>query len=298
MFKPAVHRILVPVTLDEEGILAIRQAMCIRGKFYPHMTLLYVVPKKSFFFRRFRPMARRRYKKYSYENFYRFTADYFEGQIPKFVRLKMRQGTLIRVLIFLIRRLKYDLVVLNKKLEQRDKMLSAWEAGIRLIVGEASCPVLTFNGSLCSRNINRIMVPVDIKRLHKHNVAWAIELALRFQAQIHLVSVLCANIETNKSYVYRKVRSMEEWIRKSDIPCEVTILREADKKFYQIIPDLINREGPDLVIIMTHQEAILDINYIGRLASEVIGKSEYPVFCITPKKETLFSILPKTFGYK
>lgn len=291
MFRTTVHSVLVPVTLNEEGTSAIRQAMCIYGKFYPHITLLHVIPSRPLSFRWFRPVARKRCRRQAFDRFQKFVAAHFHGEIPPFISLKLKQGTLVKTLVSQINRLKYDLVILNKKLEQRPKMQPAWEAGIRLVVGEAFCPVLTFNGTPCDNQISRIMVPVDISRPHKHNVAWAIELALRYHAAVHIVSVLGSNIKMEKSRIYRKVKMIERKIRSAHLPCEITILRSEDKKLHEVIPGFINRHRPDLVLIMTHQEAVLDINYIGKLASGVLKESEQPVFAITPKKETLVTSL-------
>jgi nucleotide-binding universal stress UspA family protein len=291
MFKTTVHSILVPVKLNEDGINAIRQAMNIHGKFYSRITLLYVIPRKNIFYRLFHPVGQLRYKQRTLAEFKEFVSRCYGGTIPRFVRLRIKQGTLIKVLISRINRIKYDLVVINKKLEQRPKMIQSWEAGISLVVGEAFCPVITFNGTPSESGIHKIMVPVDIGRKHKHNIAWAIELAKRYNAGVHVVSVLSSKIKTEKSRIYRKISIIKKWLGKNDIPCEVTILRSTEKKPYQMVPEFINSNRPDMVLIMTHQEAILDINYIGKMAASVIKQSELPVFSITPKKETLITIL-------
>lgn len=289
MLKTTIHSILVPLTLDEEGVKAIQQALCIRDKFYSHITLFYAYPENNILFSRFRLIARQRHRKQVFLQFRHFVEAYFGGDIPSFVKLKMQQGSLVKTLISQIHFRKYDLVVLNKNLERHASQLENWENGIKKVVGEAFCPVLTFNQNPCQEKIKNIMVPIDIRRPHKHNVEWAIEMARHHQAQIHLVSALNVNIKMEKSIIYKKVKTIERAINMQGLECESTIIQDVDRPIYEIIPEFINQQKPDLVLILTHQESILNSNHIGMLASEIIKNSKLPVFSITPRKETLIT---------
>ncbi len=298
MIKTTVHSILVPLQLNEEGVNSIKQAMVIHKRFNTKVTFLFTIPKKNLLHRMFHPMRQIIHKRYAFKKLREFVSEYYDGQIPKFVRLKVKQGGLVKSVVSFLNCLKYDLIVINKKYEQRSNILQSWESGIKLIVGEAFCPVLVFNGTPSHADIHEILVPVEINRRHKHNIVWAIELAGRYNAKIHLVAVISDKILLEKSRAHRKVRAIERWLGKLNIPCEVTFLRTSDNKPHQKLAEYINHAKKDLALVMTHQEAVFDMNYIGKTASEVIKEAEHPVFVITPKKETLITTLIDVLKYK
>ena len=291
MINTIIHNILVPVKLTSEGINSIKQAMVIHERFNTKITFLYTIPKRSLLYRIFHPVGQIRHKRHASKELKKFISEYYGGKIPKFVKLKVRQGAIVKILVSIISAIRYDLIIINKKLEQKSSLLQSWESGIKLIAGEAFCPVLIFNDTPPETEINEILVPVEINRRHRHNIIWAIELAKRYNAAVHLVSVLNSKIKVEKSRIYRKVNRIKLWLVKSNISCETTFLRSLDNKPHQKIAEYINHAKKDLALIMTHQEAVFDINNIGKMASEVIKESEHPIFVITPKKENIVTIL-------
>lgn len=292
MIKTTVHRVLVPITLDEQGASAIRRAQEIHEKFETKITLLYVVPEESVITNWFRPIRKQSNLLQHRKDFKAFVMEYFGGTFPSFIRLKVRSGSLTKCIVRILNHFRYDLVVLNKKLEQSPKMQSAWANGIKLIVGEALCPVLTYEGDDKPFDIKTIMLPVDIFQPHKHKVAWAIRLAKVFGSNVHVVSALRANVEEEDSMIYKKMKGIQFRLEEEGIATEITLLREEPgKELHDLIPDFIDETNPDLTLIMTHQENIFDFNYIGKLASEVILRTKPPVFSITPKKETIVATL-------
>ena len=291
MQEASIHNILVPVTLDEHGINSIKQALIIQARFGSQITLLYVIPRYNRLGKYISPSKLPKYKNRSFFKFVRFVNSFFDYNIPPYIQLKMQQGGLIKILVLFIYRAAYDLIIINKKMEGRPEMQKKWENQIRIIVREAYCPVITFNGIPTKAKKTQILVPIDIRRRHKHNIVWAAKLAREYDAGIHLVSVLNENITREKSRINFKIWKINELLEKQKIPSKISFLRGDEKNKHQLISDFINASKPDLVVIMTHQEVLLNINSIGEMASSVIRKSEYPVFSITPKKESLFSIL-------
>ena len=291
MKETNIHNILVPLTLDEHGMNSVRQAMIIQDRFDSQITLLYVIPRYNRLGKYIRPAKLRRYKRRSFFKFARFVNSFFDHHIPPYIRLKMQQGSLVRVMISFIYGATYDLIVVNKKMEGRPEMQKKWENQIRIIIREAYCPVITFNDIPTKAKKNQILVPIDIRRHHKHNIVWATRLAREYQAGIHLVSVLNKKIAREKSRINFKIWKITELLDKQKIPSQISFLRGNEKNKHQLMAEFINMNKPDLVVIMTHQEVLVNINSIGEMASSVIRQSEYPVFSITPKKESLFSIL-------
>ncbi len=55
------------------------------------------------------------------------------------------------------------------------------------------------------------------------------------------------------------------------------------------------KNRPDLTIIMTHQESVMNENYIGRFAGEIIHNCPTPVLSIVPGHDNVFSMLLNSF---
>ncbi|MFV0268821.1 MAG: universal stress protein [Draconibacterium sp.] len=291
MAETTIHHILVPVTLDEHGINSIRQALILSRKFDSKVTLLYVAPRFSMLGKYYRPMERLHYKREAFARFKKFVKDFFDQGIPGFIRLKLRKGSLQKWVVSFIHRAKYDLVVINKRLGNDASGLRKWSDQVSQMVAEAYCPVVTFDGVPSEEEKHKILVPIDIRRRYNHNVKWAAELAKKYNAKIHLMSVLNEKMKRENSSIHIKIWKIEDWLLKQDIACETTLLRGDEKEMHKIVPDFINESKPDMVVIMTNQEVLINIKSIGKMASNVIKQSEYPVFTITPKKESLFTIL-------
>lgn len=288
MIKTNMHRVLVPVSLDEQGVSAIQHAKEIQEKFNATITLLYVVPDESILTEWFRPV-RKQSKLLQYQKQLKhFVGKEFGGKVPKFVRLKVRPGSIAKAIVHTLNHFRFDLVILNKMIGYDQQNSSVWESGIKFIVGEARCPVLTYNGGDKPFRIQTIMLPVDIMQPHQQKVSWATRLAHTWDARVHVVSALRLNIKEEDSTIYRKMKDITQTLEDEGIETGMTLLREDPGiKLGDIMRNFINEAQPDLTLVMSHKENIFDFNYIGGLASEIILNTDAPVFCITPKRETL-----------
>lgn len=298
--KPNVRHILVPIQRGDEGPKSVIQAIIFREKYGSQITFLYTIPKRNLYYRLIHPMDLIRKKKQAFFEVKAMLSNYYGGNIPQFVRIKIKKGNLVQVLIRIIYRGKYDLLIINKNLERRPSLRQSWESGIIRIVGEAFCPVVIFGEKISSNGVRKILVPVENNRRHRHNLLWAADLAERYHASVNLVSFLSGNITMEQSRVFRKALRIRKWFEKQQISCEISLLEIKGQARHDVLCKFIQKSQPDLVLIMTHQETLFDINHIGKLASGVIREAETPVFAITPKKETLFTalldfMLPKKF---
>lgn len=288
MIKTNMHRVLVPVSLDEQGLSAIQRAKEIHEKFHANITLLYVVPDESILTEWFRPVKKQTKLLQYRRQFKDFVVKQFGGKFPRFIRLKVRHGSLAKMIVRISDHFRYDLIILNKQIGADSRSTSAWESAIKFVVGESRCPVLTYNGGTNAFDVRTILLPVDIMQPHQQKVIWVSRLAKAWKAKVHVVSALTLNIKEEDSSVFRKMKDIEIKLENEGIDTKLTLLREeSGTKLCDIMRDFINHEKPDMTLVMTHQENILDLNYIGRLASELILNTNAPVFCITPKKKTL-----------
>ncbi len=292
MIRKSLNRILVPVTLDEEGRSAVQRALQIQKQFDSHITFLYAVQEENAFSGLFRRDSKSKSVLRARKQLKEFIEAETGGHIPSFVRLKVRYGSLTKSTIRLINHFRYSMIFLNRKLGDGTEQGKGWKNGIRLIVGEARSAVLTYNGGDEAFEVKTIMFPVDLFQPHRKKVEWAIYLAKTLQAKVHVVAAVLDGIKEEDSSVYRKMKAIQFQLEDQNINTEFTLLREdGSRKLCQLVPDFINSVQPDLTLIMSHQERLFDFNYVGRLAYEMLMNTKPPVFCIHPRRTSILSVL-------
>ncbi len=135
--------------------------------------------------------------------------------------------------------------------------------------------------------IKRILLPVDVTKNSDKKVAWAISLAKKFGASIHIVSVQHLEIKSVHSLSYKIGRRIELDILKQGIDVNLVLLKAGKRTADEVVLDYAKIFKPDLLVIMTHQETILFDNYLGAFAREIIHKSTVPVISVVPRKDNL-----------
>lgn len=287
----AVNKVLIPITLNEEGKNVIRRAVNFHKRYDCEVSLLLSVDEDSGLPSWLSQFFRNRSALLPAEDQLRmFVSDNMpEFSIPEYMHLLVESGSMMLGVKRVQQKNPHDLLLLNKKLITDPKAQSSWENSIKLIIQEAHCPVLTYAGGNQPIQASKILLPIDLFQPHRGKLIWAERLAHGYQADVHIVSAIKNTLVLEETAVYRKIKEARFHLEKAGIKTETTILMEdAGKTVNQMIPEFINATKADLTVLMTHQESIFDFNYIGRVASEVILKTDTPIFCIAPEKYSLF----------
>jgi len=293
---PEINRILVPVPLSKDCKIAIQQAMIFHKVYGTEITLLHVETKFSIFHNVFRPARLKKHIKRARKRLKKYARNYFGGKIPDFISIHVSTGELIQGILLAAKKTKCDLIIISKgeRIVSRLSFLKNENAD-KLISG-AVCPVLTISGKHTEKGIKNILIPVDITKKITNKIAWVKYLAKRFNATVHVVSVLNLDITPIKSLAYRKALGIETSIKKAGLEVKVELIKSKDQSMHEVVLSHIHELKPDLVLMMTHQESILFDNYIGKFAAEIIHRSESPVFNLVPRKETLTGNLLDSFA--
>mgnify|MGYP006288150471 CR=1 FL=1 len=155
------------------------------------------------------------------------------------------------------------------------------------LIAEAVCPVMTISDRPACHSIKDILLPVDIFKETANKVAWAISMAKKFNARLHVVSVVEMDIKPQDSLSYKKCKKIEDAIRKEGIEVDTVLLKSEKRSMAQSVLDYSAEINPDLIMIMTHQESALIDNYLGNFAREIIHRSTVPVFSAVPGKKSI-----------
>lgn len=141
----------------------------------------------------------------------------------------------------------------------------------------------------------KVLCAVDFSEFTNQIVAYASEVAKRFDSELHLIHVI-PNLNYFTPYesfltpenlvaIERNIegeveKDFDKIIKKLDMPVKKAI--KTGVTFVEII-DYIKTEGIDLVVIGTHGRSGIEHILIGSVAEKVVRKSPCPVLTIRPK---------------
>ncbi|WP_372639925.1 universal stress protein [Ancylomarina sp.] len=288
-YTPEIKKILVPITNRDEGALVLKHAMAFHEIYACEIILLYVIRKKTVVQSLMQEDKQKERIEISERKLEVFALDFFGGKLPEFVSLKVVKGRLIQAILKSAEESKCDLIIIKKRKPVLRKF--RFIKNEDELIASSACPVLTIPENKIETSINDILIPVDIRKKVDTKVAWVKYLALKFNAKVHIVSVLDLDIAPNSSLAYQKALSIEESMKKVGLEANVLLLKSKGRNKQDVILSHIEALKPDFVLMMTHQESILFDHYIGEFASEVIQKSTSPIFSLVPRRETLMSQL-------
>lgn len=141
----------------------------------------------------------------------------------------------------------------------------------------------------------KILCPVDFSEFTENIVSYAVEIAKRFDAEIHLLHVIPnlnyftpyesfmtpENLIAIEKNIEREVeKDFEKITKKIDIPFKKAI--KTGVAFVEII-NYIKEESISLVVMGTHGRSGLEHILIGSVAEKVVRKSPCPVLTIRPE---------------
>lgn len=292
---PEIRKILAPVPLGSDCKIAIQQAMVFHKVYDSEIILLHVETEFSFFHKLLRPDRLKKHIKRAKKKLKKYAKNYFGGEIPDFISMQVSIGELIEEILLAAKKTKCDLIIISKGERIFSRLSFLKNENADKLISGAVCPVLTISGKHTEKGIKDILIPVDITKKITNKVAWVKYLAEKFNAKVHVISVLNMEIPPLKSLAYRKALEIETSMKKAGLEVNVELLKAKNQSMHEVVLSYIGELKPDLVLMMTHQESILFDNYIGKFAGEIIHRSESPVFNLVPRKETIIENLFSSF---
>lgn len=151
------------------------------------------------------------------------------------------------------------------------------------IVTASPCPVITIRAGVnVGRNLAKIVAPIDSSMETRQKIPYVSELALMFDAEVHLLTLYTTTVEN----VRRTIRSYTKQAAK--------YLKEHEVKFVNVEMDSENisisaieyaqKIDANLIAIMTEQEKTTANLWLGPYAQQMVHHSPIPVLSIHPKE--------------
>ncbi|HYQ57587.1 MAG TPA: universal stress protein [Draconibacterium sp.] len=276
--KHRSNSILAHIPQSSAGEQFLKQALFITNAIGMRIFLLDVIKPSSFFFHNPKSKKNKIRHKEELNGFTEFVKKCLDSNIPDNIILRIAWGKIMSTLITETECGGYEFVMIDKSESQNNENMS--RANVDIYVSKSYCPVLSINKDYPLKQITNIVVPVDISQRTKKHLYWATLFAIKFNAQIHIVSALNIDIEEHKSLAFKNADKIRKMLNERGVKCDIKILKIHNLEKQQAILEYIEEVNPGMVIIRTHQESRFTGKKIGPFVSEIIHGCKMPVFTV------------------
>ncbi len=149
------------------------------------------------------------------------------------------------------------------------------------IVSESLCPVITLKQEPKSKEIKRIILPMDITKESREKVARAVQLAKENDAEIFVVSAYSLSDESIIGKLEVQQKQVADYIKSHNVQVTSNLLKLSDK--VEGILNYVDQNEGDLILITTHQQPDILSSILGSYAKSIIKEAKVPVMSIVPQ---------------
>ena len=166
------------------------------------------------------------------------------------------------------------------------------------VITKSPCPTMAMSSTAAHRGYKNILMPVDSTTNSRQKVNYTIEFAKKFGATLCALGLLGSNEENERKGMDVIMKQIKELAEEYGVSFKSDVLNDVKNRATATV-DYSEKNGADLITIMTDQDAELSGFFLGPYSQQVIHLSKVPVIAIKPKDlfvdETDFP-LPNTSG--
>lgn len=146
------------------------------------------------------------------------------------------------------------------------------------VVSNSTCPVLTVRHGFPCKAINKIVAPIDISKESRFKMAYVSELAVLFNAEVHVITVR----ETNAPDILERLKNYAtqscEYLAQKKVKCVLQDLY--GNNITDLTIEYANKVGAQMIAVMTEQSENAFNLWLGAYAQQMVNHSPIPVLSI------------------
>lgn len=154
------------------------------------------------------------------------------------------------------------------------------------VVSSAKCPVLTMREAKPD-GIKTVVMPIDTSFESRQKAPYAVALAKKFGATIHVLGV---SVDKDKETEYQVAAYTRQVMHSFD---EEGVTYVHEKRLGGNITNITQEYAAsvkaDVILIMTEQEPQIGSFFLGKFAQQMVNHSPIPVMSVTPREDLLIS---------
>ena len=165
---------------------------------------------------------------------------------------------------------------------------SSWEdltigSNTLKVITKSPCPVLSMSERSKNVGYQKIILPIDTSEHTRQKVVLTLELAKQFAAHVYVVGLLADDEGSKKPAMQVMLNQVEVAAKNKGVACSTELLENVLNRAVATVT-FSEKNGGDLITIMTDQDAELSGFFLGPYALQVIHYSKVPVLSIKPEE--------------
>lgn len=150
------------------------------------------------------------------------------------------------------------------------------------IISATDRPVITIRHGSMPRDIQKIVLPIDITTDTRQKVPVTADIAKAFDAEIHVVAVASSQSDEIELKLNAYSRQVTTYLKNREVRFQTSSLR--GDNITNITIEYALDVNADLISIMTEQNFSFSDFVLGSQAQQMLSKSPIPVLSVTPKE--------------
>lgn len=166
------------------------------------------------------------------------------------------------------------------------------------VITKSHCPTMAMNSEAQHKGYNKIVMPIDNTSNSRQKVVYTLEMAKKFNASVHAIALLGKNEESDKPSMELILRQIAELAKEKGVSYHSEVLMDLKNRAVATV-EYVEKNGADLIVIMTDQDAELSGFFLGPYSQQIIHLSKVPVLSIKPAElfTSDLSILSNNSGF-
>jgi len=269
-----MKNILVPIDFSADSINAFEHAIFIANKLNANIRLIHVKKNKNFeapfYFKDFNLSVGK-----SVEDFMNVLINKYKQEVKNQLDYKIREG---KVYIEITNQAKYDdsfLIVMGTHGVSGFEELWIGSNAYR-VVSNSPCPIITIRNGFLHKNLENIIIPIDLSIDSRKKVPFVTEIAMLFKSKVHIIGVSELKSPDILSKLNSYCSQVEEYLKDKKVDYLKNILTGSN--ITELTINYANSVNAELITIMTEQNSNSAF-WLGPYAQQMVNHSPIPVCC-------------------
>ena len=177
------------------------------------------------------------------------------------------------------KKMKVGMIIMGTQGGDSENDLFLGSNSYRLLT-KSSVPVMTVRTVSPNNGYSKILLPIDLSEHSRQKVIMALQLALKFKAELYIIGLLNKNEEQDRFKLEVVLSQIEKMAKVKKLACN-GIIKTTPNKAKTTLTYAKNKRA-DLIITMSDQNAEFSRFILGSYVHQLINDSLIPVLSIPP----------------
>ncbi len=278
LIEVAMKHIIVPIDFSKESINGLRLAIVFANKFDSKIQMVYVQKYPT------------ELGRVEFDEEYRKATQKFEELVKEYspklhnssnLTYMVKKGKIYREIVNQAQAFEDSAIVCSTHGASGFEEFFIGSNAFR-IISATDCPVITIRHGAMPREIEKIVMPIDITSDTRQKVPFTTEIAKAFNAEVHVVAVSTSQNEEVEVRLNAYIKQVCDYLKDFNIRFQTANLH--GDNLTDLTIEYALDVNADMISMMTEQSVSLSNFVLGSYAQQMLSKSPIPVLSITPKE--------------